>query len=130
MAAAATTVAVKAAGQLGRGPWDEDDSQVGLKSLRWARVDVTTDTGTYATGGLASDVLGALDDYGWSYILFGHSATTFTTNSVASTFLLQDPNNATPANRKILCQLSTTGAELANATAMTAGTFTMFVIGY
>lgn len=130
MAAAVTTVKVVAAGSLARGPWDEDDSQIGNKTLRWARVACTQDAGDYTTGGQAVDILGALDDYGWS-VITGGFGDTYTTNSVLSRPELNDANHATAGSRKVIWRLTTTGAELVNASGTeTAGTFYMTVFGY
>ena len=128
MAAAASTVAIVKCGSQDRGPWDAASDQIGNKALRWAIVAVTQDTGTYTTGGQAVDILGTLDDYGWTAIYLGQSLP-FTTNSVLSEFRVMDPNNATPGSRKVTCHLTTTGAELAGSQAHTAGTWYMFVQG-
>ena len=130
MAAAVTTVAIVAAGSSQRGPWDEDSADIGGRAFRWAYVACTMDAGTYPTAGNAVDILGALDDIGWT-VVTGGIGMPYTTNSVISRPELGvAPSHATPASRTVMWRLTTTGAEVANGVTHTAGTYYMMVFGY
>jgi hypothetical protein len=96
---------------------------------KWAHLQVTTDTTSYATGGLALNVLGQLSD--WRAIVSDVSSM-FTMNSTLSTAKLVAPNDGTPGNRlvAIFTQAGTTaGAEHA-VSACSATTFDLWVTGY
>ena len=97
------------------------------KPYRWAHLTVTMDTTAYATGGLALNVLGALT--GWSKIV-SDQAGELLNNSVAATARLIAAHDATPGNRLVQLIVCSTGAEVANETASTAGTFDLWVTGY
>jgi len=97
------------------------------KPYRWAHLTVTMDTTAYATGGLALNVLGALT--GWTKIV-SDQAGELLNNSVSAHARLIAANHATPGNRLVLLIVDSTGAEVANGVASTAGTFDLWVTGY
>jgi len=95
------------------------------KPYRWAHLTVTTDITSYATGGIACDILGALT--GWTHIASAN-AQMFTNNSVDTQPLFHAPNGA--GDKKVIFIIVSTGAEVAAAQASTVSSFEVFVVGY
>lgn len=106
--------------QDGEGDW------LPLPDMRWAVVNVTLDTTSYATGGLALNVLAALT--GWT-IIANASSQPFSQGATLSYAKLAEPNDLTAGDRKLKIHALSGDTEHA-ASATSACTFRMYVVGW
>lgn len=130
MAAATATIAVLYKGVIapekipGSDEWTPYPT---AKPLRIAIVSVTFDTGDYAAGGVACNLLAALT--GWTRIGSAAGGAVMMNTSAPTLFAFSDQNSGTTGNRKVALNVLATGAAHA-ASALTAETIYATVIGY
>jgi hypothetical protein len=110
-----------------RPPAQEGDHDwLPLPNMKWAVVTVTLDTTTYATGGLALNVLGALT--GWT-IIGNASSQDFLQGATVSYGKLASPNHLTAGSR-LLKLLSSAADTEHGETGTTAKKFRMYIVGW
>jgi len=131
MAAATTTITVLAKGVMAPehipaniddwAPWPTS------KPIRYAALSILFDTGDYAAGGIACNLLAALT--GWTKIYGVTQTVAMMNTSVPSIIAFADQNSGTAGSRKITVNVLATGAAHA-ASALTAETVIVTAFGY